>query len=159
MSSRPDNARVAVFGNFLRAHQQVSEILNQSLVKERGLQLSWYDVLLQLSASGEDRLRLQDLANRVLYSRSGLTRLIDRMEAAGFVKREPCEDDKRGTYAVLTPLGKRELRRAAPTHLRGIEEHFLSKLSADEIAVIGEAMARLLEGTRCASESVPSAAR
>lgn len=159
MAARPDSARLEIFGKFLRAHQQIAEVLNKSLVDERGISLPWYDVLLQLSASGEDRLRLQDLADRVLYSRSGLTRLIDRMESAGLVSRVPCEDDKRGTYAVLTAQGKRELRRAAPTHLRGIEEHFFSKLSADEIKVLGEAMTKVLAGTRCATESAVPADR
>ncbi len=122
------------------------------------MSLAWYDVLLQLSVSGEARLRLQELADRVLYSRSGLTRLIDRMESAGLVCREPCPEDKRGTFAVLTAQGKRELRRAAPTHLRGIEEYFFSKLSVQEIEVINEAMSKLLVGTRCVSEgAVPVA--
>lgn len=152
-NARPDNEQLEIFGRFLRAHQQVAELLNKNLVEDRQLSLSWYDVLLQLSASGEDRLRLQDLADRVLYSRSGLTRLIDRMESAGFVSREPCTDDKRGTYAVLTPAGKRELRRAAPAHLRGIEDHFFSKLSDHEIEILGEAMTKVLQSTRCASES------
>lgn len=159
MTTRPDSARLDVFGRFLRAHQQVSEALNRNLLQERGISLPWYDVLLQLSASGEDRLRLQDLADRVLYSRSGLTRLIDRMEKAGLVCREPCADDRRGTFAVLTPAGKRELRRAAPTHLRGIEEHFFSKISEDEIALLGRAMGRVLEGTRCASHDLAAAVR
>ncbi len=155
MTTRPNSARLDVFSRFLRAHQQVSEALNRNLVEERGLSLPWYDVLLQLSGSGEDRLRLQDLADRVLYSRSGLTRLIDRMEKTGLVRREPCADDKRGTFAVLTPQGKRELRRSAPTHLRGIDENFFSKLSEDEISVLGVAMSRVLEGTRCASQVIP----
>jgi len=145
MSKRPDSARLRIFGQFLRAHQQVSERLNARLVDERGMPLTWYEVLLQLSESGEDRLRLQDLADRVLYSRSGLTRLIDRMESSGLVKREPCDDDKRGTYAVLTAAGKREFRRAAPTHLRSIETHFFSKLTDDEIASLGQSMSHLLD--------------
>lgn len=157
--ARPDRVQLEVFGRFLRAHQQIAELLNKNLVEERQLSLPWYDVLLQLSSSGEDRLRLQDLADRVLYSRSGLTRLIDRMESAGLVCREPCPDDKRGTFAVLTAAGKRELRRAAPTHLRSIEEHFFSKLSDDEIEILGEAMTKVLEGTRCVSETAVPAAQ
>lgn len=159
MPSRPDNEKLEIFGRFLRAHQQVSELLNKDLVDERELPLAWYEVLLQLSVSDDGRLRLQDLADQVLYSRSGLTRLIDRMESAEFVSREPCEDDKRGTYAVLTPQGKRALRRAAPTHLRGIEEHFFSKLSTEEIELLGEAMTKVLAGTRCASENAQPATR
>lgn len=154
MTTRPTSARLDIFGSFLRVHQQVSEALNKNLLKERGISLPWYDVLLHLSASDEGRLRLQDLADRVLYSRSGLTRLIDRMEKAGLVSREPCPDDKRGTFAVLTAPGKRELRRSAPTHLRAIEEHFFSKLSEDEIASLGAAMGNVLKGTRCVSEDL-----
>ena len=158
MPKRPDAARLEIFGRFLRAHQQISEVLNKNLVEERGITLAWYDVLLQLSASGEDRLRLQDLADRVLYSRSGLTRLIDRMEVAGLVVREPCPDDRRGTFAVLTPSGKRTLRRAAPTHLRGIEKQFFSRLTEDEVEAIDAAMKELLRGTRSIAEpAVPSA--
>ena len=153
MTTRPDSAQIDVFSRFLRAHQQVSDDLNRNLLDERRLSLSWYDVLLQLSESEDGRLRLQDLAERVLYSRSGLTRLIDRMEKAGFVSREPCPDDRRGTYAVLTPEGKRTLRRAAPAHLRAIEQYFFSKLSDAEIAVLGTAMGKVLEGTRCANDS------
>lgn len=158
-NARPDEAQLEIFGRFLRVHQQVAELLNKSLVEDRSLSLPWYEVLLQLSESGEDRLRLQELADRVLYSRSGLTRLIDRMESAGFVCREPCTDDKRGTYAVLTPKGKRELRRAAPTHLRSIEEHFFSKLSGKEIEILGEAMTKVLQGTRCETETTAPAAQ
>ncbi len=127
----------------------MSDLLNKSLVDERGLSLAWYEVLLQLTESGEDRLRLQDLADRVLYSRSGLTRLIDRMESAGLVEREPCDDDRRGTYAVITTEGKRQFRRAAATHLRSLEEHFFSRLTDEEITALGESMSHVLEGTDC----------
>lgn len=159
MTARPDNARLQVFGQFLRAHQQVSEALNKSLMEDRGISLAWYDVLFQLSASEEGRLRLQDLADRVLYSRSGLTRLIDRMENAGLVSREPCPQDKRGTFAVLTPEGKRALRRAAATHLRGIEEYFFSRLSDEQVEVLGSAMDDVLKGAGLASRGHASAAR
>jgi DNA-binding MarR family transcriptional regulator len=148
MNGRPDNERLKIFGKFLRAHQQVAEALNKDLMDERGLALSWYDVLLQLSSTPEGRLRLQDLAERVLYSRSGLTRLIDRMEAAGLVKRQPCSQDKRGTYAALTPEGRRAFRRAASTHLRGIEEHFFAHLSEEQIAAVRRAMDSVLLGMR-----------
>ncbi len=156
-NARPNAAQLEIFGRFLRAHQQVYESLNKSLLEERGLSLPWYDVLLQLSESGEDRLRLQELADRVLYSRSGLTRLIDRMEAAGLVSREPCEDDRRGTFAVLTADGKRALRRAAPTHLRGIEKQFFSKLTGEQLSVVDEAMKEVLQGTDCVSETAAPA--
>lgn len=145
MADRPDTARLEIFGSFLKAHQQVAEALNKSLTDERGISLAWYEVLLELSYMPDGRLRLQDLAERVLYSRSGLTRLIDRMEKAELVKREPCDDDKRGTWAVLTNKGLREFRRAAPTHLRGIETEFFSRLTDDEVEAVGKAMSRIVK--------------
>jgi DNA-binding MarR family transcriptional regulator len=120
--------------------------LARELKNERDLELSWYEVLLHLSTAPGRRLRLQDLATKVLYSRSGLTRLVDRLATAGLVTREPCEEDRRGTWAVLTPEGLRTFRRSAPIHLRGIETHFISKLSDHEIAVIKSAMRRIAQG-------------
>jgi DNA-binding MarR family transcriptional regulator len=155
MTKRPDDAKISVFGSFLRAHQQVSEALNKNLVSERGISLPWYDVLFQLSLAEGGRLRLQDLAEHVLYSRSGLTRLVDRMETAGLISREPCPQDKRGTFAALTPLGKRELRRSAPTHLRAIEEFFFSKLSDEDAESLGLAMSKVLAATQEANETDP----
>ena len=142
---------LTTFGKFLRAHQQVSEALNKDLTEQRGISLSWYDVLLQISSAPEGRLRLQDLADRVLYSRSGLTRLIDRMEAAGLVTRQPCSQDKRGTYAAMTPEGKRVFKRAAAVHLRGIEDHFFAYLSEQEIASVRQAMDHVLRGMKRAN--------
>ncbi|MDA0677536.1 MAG: MarR family transcriptional regulator [Chloroflexi bacterium] len=155
MIKRPDDAKILVFGSFLRAHQQVSEALNKNLVAERGISLPWYDVLFQLSLAEGGRLRLQDLAERVLYSRSGLTRLVDRMETSGLISREPCPHDKRGTFAVLTPLGKRELRRSAPTRLRGIEEFFFSKLSDDDAESLGNALRKVLAAAQEANGTDP----
>lgn len=151
MVERPNNARLAIFGSFLRAHQQVSEALNKSLTEDRGISLTWYDVLLQLSTAPDGQLRLQDLADRVLYSRSGLTRLIDRMEKAGLVKRKPCSHDKRGTWAVMTDQGWREFRRAAPTHLKGIETEFFSRLTDEEVEALGKAMAHILKKAKSPS--------
>lgn len=154
MADRPDNARLEIFGSFLKAHQQVAEALNKSLTDERGISLTWYDVLLQLSYAPDGRLRLQDLAERVLYSRSGLTRLIDRMEKAGLVKREPCAQDKRGTWAVLTTRGLREFKRAAPTHLRGIESEFFSRLTDDEVQALGKAMSRIITSSEATAPAL-----
>ena len=158
MSKRPDDAKLSVFGSFLRAHQQVTDALNKSLIVERGISLAWYDVLFQLSQAEGGRLRLQDLADRVLYSRSGLTRLVDRMESAGLIARKPCPQDGRGTFAVLTLAGLRELRRAALTHVRGIEEYFFSNLSDEEAEVLGRAMGKILDAKQPANEAVPAGA-
>ena len=129
---------------FLRAHAGVSDVLDAELEQERGLPLTWYDVLVQLNAAG-GRLRMQDLARAILFSKSGLTRLVDRMERAGLVRREACEDDARGTFAAITAAGRRVLARARPVHRRGIEEHFSRHLSATETRAIEAGLRKIVE--------------
>ncbi len=88
-----------------------------------------YDVLVQLVEADGGRLRMQDLADRVVFSRSGLTRLVDRMVSEGLVTRERCDDDRRGTFASITAAGRARLRQASGVHLRGVAEHFARHLS------------------------------
>src|SRR5438045_3780930 len=105
---------MAAWRLFLEAHAALVEVLAAELERERGLPLTWYDVLVQLAEAPDGRLRMQDLARSVLISKSGLTRLVDRMERAGMVERQPCPSDLRGTFAVLTDAGRAALRGAAP---------------------------------------------
>jgi DNA-binding MarR family transcriptional regulator len=119
--------------------------LGAELEQERGLPIGWYEVLLQLENAPDRRLRMGDLADAVLLSRSGLTRVVDRMVDAGLVAREPCASDGRVLYAGLTPEGRATLRRAAPTHLRGIDEHFASVLTDEEVEVMGRALGRVID--------------
>jgi len=142
--ARPAKSRLEVWRSFLEAHTRIVDQLEHELTEERSLSLSWYDVLYQLSLAG-GRLRMQELAARLLIPRSSLTRQIDRMEAAGMVDREPSNDDGRGTVAVLTPEGRATLRRAAPVHLRGIEHHFASKLDGRDIAALRRVLTKLAE--------------
>lgn len=137
---------MATWRRFLETYASIVGALEADLEREHGLPLSWYDVLVQLHEAGEQRLRMQDLARAVLISRSGLTRLVDRMTAAGLAGREPCADDRRGTFVVLTAKGTETLRRAAPTHLRGIERYFLSRLAEDDLQALDTALQRLLLG-------------
>ena len=128
---------------FLRAHARVMRVLEAELESEQQLALADYDVLVQLSEARPDGLRMSELADSVLLSRSGLTRLVDRLVKAGYVDRRPCPDDARGRMAVLTPAGLDRLRRAAPTHLRGVRTHVISRLSPEELALLGSFMDRL----------------
>ena len=137
--------RLDAWRAFLRAHAAVVGALEAELEAERDLPLPWYDVLVSLSDAG-GRLRMQDLADRVLFSRSGLTRLVDRMAGAGLVTRERCEDDRRGTYAVLTGAGVARLREAAGVHLRGIHDHFTSHLDDADVRALTEALDKVLRG-------------
>ena len=126
--------RLAAWSAFLRAHARVVRELERELQVEEEMALSDYDVLVQLAAADQRRLRMSDLADRLLLSRSGATRLVDRLVAAGLVERVVCESDRRGQWAALTDAGYRRLRRAAPTHLRGVAAHFLDRLSDDDLA-------------------------
>jgi DNA-binding MarR family transcriptional regulator len=145
--SRPEPDRLAVWRSFLAAHAAITQQLGQELQAERGLPLGWYDVLLQLHEAG-GRLRMQELASALLVHKSSLTRLVDRLEESGYVEREPCDEDGRGYNAVLTREGRDLLRRAAPTHLRGIQEHFASNLTDSDVIALQRVFAKLPPAAR-----------
>lgn len=134
---------------FLRAHATLVDVLNQELQEEVGLPLSWYDVLAQLHDASDGRLRMQDLAAAIMLSKSGLTRLVDRLERAGLVERTSCPSDRRGTYAAITADGRHALAAARPTHLRGVYQHFASRLTGEELAVLRAAAAKLVDSRPC----------
>jgi len=131
---RRDDPRIGAWRAFLRAHAQVVRRLERELAEEQGLALTDYDVLVQLAGADQRRLRMSELADRLLLSRSGVTRLVDRLVADDLVERVTCNDDRRGQWAALTDAGLRRLRAATPTHLRGVNEHFLDRLSPGELA-------------------------
>lgn len=139
---RPSDWRVGVWRSFLRAHASVVARLERDLA-EAGLPIAWYDVLLQLVEAPGHRLRMAELASRVLLSRSGLTRLVDRLQGEGYVRREPAPDDARGMYTVLTRAGFEALRAAAPVHLAGVRDHWLAHFSDDELRVLGGLLGRV----------------
>jgi DNA-binding MarR family transcriptional regulator len=130
----------------LQAHASVVEAVGRALERERGLPLAWYEVLARLAASREGAIRMQDLARAAFLSKSGLTRLVDRMEAAGLLYRRACTWDRRGTYAALTPLGRQALHRAAPVFHGALERHFVRHLSPVEAGRLVEALRRVIEG-------------
>ncbi|HEY8678169.1 MAG TPA: MarR family transcriptional regulator [Candidatus Dormibacteraeota bacterium] len=125
---------------FLDAQAALLRRLEAELVAEEGMTLAEYDVLYQLGVAGERRLRMTELSERVRLSRSGLTRLVDRLVEAGLVTRGHCESDRRGTFAVLTPAGADRVRRARPVHLRGVSKHFAERLSADQLIAVADAL-------------------
>jgi len=130
----------------LRAHASVIGELEREMQSSEGLPLSWYDILVNLECAPDCRLRMQALADSILLSRSGLTRLLDRMAAAGLVRREPCPEDRRGTYAALTGQGRRALEKAAPGHLAGVDRHFLNRLGDDDIEALITAFGKVVPG-------------
>ncbi len=122
----------------LRAHALVVKRLDAELEAVHGLPLTSYEVLLHLSAAEDSRMRMCDLAEGIMLSRSGLTRLVDRLERDGLVERVSCSDDARGAFARLTEAGEAKLREAAPTHLNGIRRHFLAHVTPEQLRVLGE---------------------
>lgn len=145
-----DAGQLAAWRSFLRAHALVMRRLEADLMAAHRLPLASYDVLVQLVEAPERRLRMTDLADRVLLSRSGLTRLVDRLERQGLVRREPCESDARGFFAVLTDAGFERLRSAAGTHLRGVDRYVVAPLRPEQLAALGEATAAIAEAARAA---------
>ncbi|HEY3142985.1 MAG TPA: helix-turn-helix domain-containing protein [Acidimicrobiales bacterium] len=142
--ARRDEA-VETWGALLRAQAAVVARLEAHLAEAKGLPLSWYDVLLELEHAPDRRLRMRELGERAVLSRTRVSRIVDELVAAELVRREPDPTDGRVTYAVLAPAGRTRMRRAAPAYMNGIEEHFGRRLSADELAVIRTASSRLIE--------------
>lgn len=137
---------------FLEAHARVVGALESELHTSCGLSLASYGVLEALHAAPRHRLRMQDLADRVLFSPSGLTRLVDRMAGAGLVAREPCTDDRRGTFAVLLPTGARCLRDAAGVYRRAVHDHFEGPLGVDAVRALDGALTRVLTTERATAD-------
>ena len=146
-----DDAALNVWAEFLRVHATLVDVLGRELTAGTGLPLTWYDVLIQLHEAG-GRLRMQELASAIVLSKSGLTRLVDRLEAAGYVARVSCPSDRRGTFAELTASGRTELLRARPVHLRSIAEHFAAPLAAPELEGLGRALRTLARANDVAGQ-------
>lgn len=142
----PDIDRLQTWELFLRTYTALTERFEHELAEAVQLPLVWYDVLVQLHYSPNQRARPQELAQRVALTKSGMTRRLDRMAAAGLISRETCETDRRGVEIVLTPAGEAALREAAPVHLRGIQRHFARYLSPEESATIAATFQRILTG-------------
>lgn len=127
----------------LRAHASSTRRFNAELVAAHGLTLNDYEVLLHLSRADGKRLRRVDLAERVLLTPSGITRLLEGLERAGYVERASCDSDARVTYAQLTDEGETKLRDAAGAHVASIREFFVERFSKDEVAALGALLERL----------------
>jgi DNA-binding MarR family transcriptional regulator len=137
----------------LRGHAALTRALNADLVSDHGLTLNDYEVLLHLSRAPERKLRRVDLAEQVLLTASGVTRLLDGLQASGYVDKAACPSDARVTYAVLTAAGLDKLRSAAVVHVAGIRAKFAERYSDEELVTLAELLARLdgseLDGDAC----------
>jgi DNA-binding MarR family transcriptional regulator len=138
LSSR--DPRLEPWRAFLSAHARVTRRLDEELRAEHDLSLAEYDALLTIADAPDRRIRMRQLADRVILSKSGVTRLIDRLVLDGLVERKACASDARGAEAVLTAAGLERLRRASRTHLRGIAQHFLAAVDDADIPTIERSM-------------------
>ena len=137
----PTRSEIDAWRSFLRSHAKVTRCLEAELLAEQRLSLGAYDVLAQLAEAHDQRLRMAELAEAVLLSRSGVTRLVDRLERGGLVLRERVDGDGRGVLCRLTPGGANRLGIAARTRLAGVVRHFFDLLDEQELAT----MARLIQ--------------
>jgi DNA-binding MarR family transcriptional regulator len=140
---RPGDWRLAAWRGFLRTHSHLLRLLEHDLQARQKIPLGSYDVLVQLAEAPGQRLRMSELAEAVLLSRSGLTRLVDRLQKDGLVEREPDPSDARGLYTVLTERGRDTLRDAAGVHLAGVSRLVLDRLSEAELRQLIELMDKL----------------
>jgi DNA-binding MarR family transcriptional regulator len=145
MNSKLKDTHHKAWGTFIVAHAQLIERINREVVGQGHLSMDWYDVLLALDKSPEQRLRMSELSDAVVLSRSGLTRFVDRLEAAGLLRREAVPGDRRGSYAVLTEEGEAALRASWPAYSKAIADYFARHLSDSEAEQMTELLSRMLE--------------
>ena len=136
-----DEQHLAAWRGLLNAHAAAVGAIERDLEASGHIPLTWYDVLVALSEAPKERLRLHELADSVVLSRSGLTRLVDRLEGEGYLTREQTPGDRRGFYATITEQGVSALRAAWPIYSRGIQRYFAEALSPEE----AETLAALLQ--------------
>jgi DNA-binding MarR family transcriptional regulator len=139
----PDTSRLEAWIRFLRAHAALTRELSAELVADHGLTLNDYEVLLHLARAPERRMRRVDLAESVLLTASGITRLLEGLERSGLVERVLCDSDRRVAYAQLTGAGLEKLREASRTHIAGIEALFVGRFTDEELATLSALLSRL----------------
>jgi len=142
-SRQLEGHELAAWKGMLFAYRNMTTAIDAELEREHGLSLSSYEVLLLLSREPDRGMRMGALADELLLSRSGLTRLVDRMVARDLVERHTCPDDRRGTYARLTGTGMKKFREARPTNLAAIREQFVSKLDEGDLELVESIWAKL----------------
>jgi DNA-binding MarR family transcriptional regulator len=137
----------AAWALMVQAHSVAFDRIEADMVRDASLPLAWHEVLARLAASEEPAMRMQDVARAVLLSKSGLTRLADRMEEAGLIERRACASDRRGVFLALTPAGREALERARPVFAAAIDRHFGRHLGPEELDGLTAAARRVIEGS------------
>jgi DNA-binding MarR family transcriptional regulator len=145
MTDGGDEDRVAAWRAVLLAQSRALRAIERDMEAAGVVSLGWYDVLLELNAAPDRRLRMQDLAARAVLSRTRISRIVTELEAAGYVVRRPDPDDRRAALATITPAGRAALKRAAPTYLAAIEEHFTRHLAPGVGRAIAEGLQPVID--------------
>lgn len=143
MASWRDDPGLVAWSAFLRAHAAVVRVVDAQLLERTGMPLAWYDVLLELNAAPDRRLRMLDLGEAVVLSRTRVSRVVDEMATVGLVTRDTNPADRRSAFATLTTKGRAALRRAAPVYLAAVKEHFVVHFAPAEVATIGSSLQRV----------------
>lgn len=144
MNRKPSDTAVTAWARLLRAQQALLERVEADLKAEGLPPLSWYDVLLELNRVEGGRLRQFEIGEKVLLSKYNLSRLLDRLEEEGLVKRQPCKEDGRGAMVAITAAGRELKKKMWPVYERAIEQHFARHLSEPEADKLAQLMARLI---------------
>lgn len=135
--------RLTLAGLFFEAHAGLARALERGLESECGISVQWFEVLLRLARSPDQRLRMQELVAQVTLTPSGLTRVVDRLEDEGLVRRESCVSDRRGAYAVLTQKGRRRIESAVPVHVQHLDAALMGVLSDQERTALESSLRKL----------------
>jgi DNA-binding MarR family transcriptional regulator len=144
-------AEMAAWLAFLEVSHRLERAIEQQLKQDAGLSHPQYEILSRLAAAEGGRVRMSDLAEGVVVSRSGLTYQVTQLEKAGLVRREKCPSDDRGVLAVLTGAGRRALAAAAPGHLRVVREYLIDALAPDQLGVLEDGLAAARARLRAAT--------
>ena len=145
MSDTDHSEARAAFPVFLKSCAIMVDRLDHELQERVGIQLTWYEVLAQLSSSSTGRMPMKQLAESVSLSKSGITRLVDRMERSGLVERHSCHNDGRVCFAGLTRRGLSVLQVARPVAAEGVQEYFARHVTEEDARVMAAALKRVLE--------------
>jgi DNA-binding MarR family transcriptional regulator len=157
MATGTVDEKILAWRALMELHACVVDAVERRLQEGEAVPLAWYEVLLRLSRAPELSMRMQDLAGVLLLSRSGVTRLVDRLEKAGLIERQICRTDRRGTLAVLTGTGRESLDFAGPMVREALEEHFGRHLTRTDARTLLPILEHLLEAER--NPSVPASRR
>jgi MarR family transcriptional regulator, 2-MHQ and catechol-resistance regulon repressor len=151
-----EDDRITLVGLLIESYTALRTELDRGLERDANLPLLWFELLIRLARSPDRRLRMSDLAAQTSLTPSGLTRAVDRLEAAGLVERLPCPSDRRGAFSSLTPSGYERIRAAVGPHLQHVDHYFTSVLAADEQRQLAVLLRKVRDHVNPGAAAVPS---